>query len=98
MPADLCQHCNLPHGNSPDCISRAQRAMADLLTLSADPGTCRQCGASIFWVRHLNGKAVPYTVYGLNHFVDCPRPPARRPAPAPAKKKDQPPPQEDMFS
>jgi hypothetical protein len=97
MPADLCQHCNLPHGNLPDCLARVQRAIADLLTLTADPGTCRHCGCEIFWVRHLNGKAVPYTIYGLNHFVECLKVP-RRP-PAPKKKPEPPPPTEgDLFT
>jgi hypothetical protein len=94
---DLCQYCNLPHGNLPDCLARAQRAIADLLTLTAEPGRCRHCGMDIFWVRHLNGKAVPYTLYGLNHFIDCTKVP-RRAAPARPVKSDPPPPQGDMFS
>jgi hypothetical protein len=44
-----------------------------LIKQIGDPGVCRGCGAPIRWVRHLNGKRVPYTVVGLNHFADCPK-------------------------
>lgn len=43
-----------------------------LLKNVGDPGVCRGCGVSIVWMRHKNGKAVPYTEQGLNHFADCP--------------------------
>lgn len=36
------------------------------------PGMCGGCGAEIYWIIHRNGRRVPYTVRGLNHFVDCP--------------------------
>ena len=45
-----------------------------LLNQVGDSGICTgpTCGARIWWVRHLNGKRVPYTHEALNHFVDCP--------------------------
>jgi hypothetical protein len=38
-----------------------------------DKGVCKGCGRDIWWVKHKNGKAVPYTWEGLNHFIDCPK-------------------------
>lgn len=43
-----------------------------LLTAVGDKGQCRGCGAEIWWLVHRNGKKVPYTAAGLNHFIDCP--------------------------
>lgn len=48
-----------------------QDNISKLLANIGDPGTCRGCQAPIYWVRHKNGKAVPYTATGLNHFIDC---------------------------
>lgn len=44
-----------------------------LLKQVAGEGTCKGCGAKIWWVKHKNGKSVPYTDEGLNHFADCPQ-------------------------
>lgn len=44
-----------------------------LLIAIGKPGVCRGCGATIMWVTHANGKQVPYTMQGLNHFIDCPK-------------------------
>ena len=49
---------------------RAQVKM--LLKQIGTEGKCRGCQADIFWVVHKNGKNVPYTPEGLNHFADCP--------------------------
>lgn len=38
-----------------------------------DPARCKGCGATIWYIRHANGKHVPYTRDGLNHFADCPK-------------------------
>lgn len=38
-----------------------------------DKGVCKGCSRDIWWVKHKNGKAVPYTWEGLNHFIDCPK-------------------------
>ena len=46
--------------------------IAHLLAQIGSPGTCRGCGAPIWWVKHKNGKPAPYTAGGLNHFADCP--------------------------
>lgn len=57
-----------------DCLSRQATAMRVLLGNVGKRGSCDgpNCGRTIYWVTHYNGKAVPYTEAGLNHFVDCP--------------------------
>lgn len=32
---------------------------------------CKACGAELAMVRHKNGKLAPYTMAGVNHFIDC---------------------------
>jgi len=54
------------------CIEAQALAMRTLLERCFQPDTCRGCQAPIFWVLHRNGKRVPYTPAGLNHFIDCP--------------------------
>jgi hypothetical protein len=54
------------------CIEAQRAAMAKLLDLIGNADRCRGCQAPIYWVRHANGKPVPYTLAGLNHFIDCP--------------------------
>lgn len=49
-------------------------AMAKLLLRVGGLSRClaASCFAPIYWVRHANGARAPYTIAGLNHFVDCP--------------------------
>lgn len=70
----LCPICMLPHqGHGAEaCVQAQAEAMKKLIDLIGDPGICRGCGARIYWVEHRNGKKVPYTSFGLNHFVNCP--------------------------
>lgn len=71
----ICASCNLPHEPSIDghpCIEAQTEAMNRLLQSVGDKGECRGCRAVIYWVTHRNGKKVPYTPAGLNHFIDCP--------------------------
>lgn len=44
---------------------------------------CKACGTMLYWLLHNNGKQVPYTHEGVNHFIDCPRAPQFRKAAAP---------------
>lgn len=77
-----CERCHLVHVADLDeddhakilqnCIAAQATAMAQLLQRSGKKATCG-CGAPIFFVIHTNGKQVPYTEAGLNHFVDCPQ-------------------------
>lgn len=45
-------------------------AVGDLARCGARDGN--GCGTQIIWVRHKNGKAVPYSLDGQIHFKDCP--------------------------
>lgn len=69
----ICPNCQLPgaHLNGDYCAGAQAEATLALLTNIADKGTCTGCGATVYWVRHKNGKRVPYTTAGLNHFIDC---------------------------
>lgn len=82
----LCPMCHLPdsHGLHAQaindlfqgcavCVGAQSSAMETLLQNIADRGTCSGCGAALYWVRHKNGKRVPYTPAGLNHFISCPK-------------------------
>lgn len=55
------------------CVKAQATAMEWLLDHVGKKSTCDgpNCGATIFWVTHTNGKRTPYTTAGLNHFVDC---------------------------
>jgi hypothetical protein len=51
-----------------------EKRMADLLTLTAyEIRPCKACGERLFFVRHNTGKVAPYTIEGINHFVNCPQ-------------------------
>jgi hypothetical protein len=69
----ICERCSHPHPPGDDCLEAVARGIRSLMLLIGDLDTCRACGKSIYWVRHLNGKCAPYTEAGLNHFIDCPR-------------------------
>lgn len=47
--------------------------VSGLLKQLGTPSRCKGCNAAIWWVVHSNGKRVPYTGVGLNHFADCPK-------------------------
>lgn len=43
------------------------------LSVIGEPGTCRGCGAKIWWIQNpKTGKRLPVTGEALNHFADCP--------------------------
>lgn len=87
--ADTCIRCHLVHANSTapaatrqelpamalaiECIEAQKLAMRNLLRLIGKQVACGGCGASMYFVVHNNGKRVPYTEAGLNHFIDCPQ-------------------------
>lgn len=54
------------------CVKAQSEAMKRLLDLIGTPAKCRGCEAPIYWLKHLNGKSVPYESSGLNHFISCP--------------------------
>jgi hypothetical protein len=73
MTVALCQFCKLPHDGETGCAAAQHNVMAALLKQIGQPGECSGCHAPIVWVRHKNGKQTPYTLEGLNHFIDCPK-------------------------
>ena len=48
------------------------RIRALLTNVAEDKRPCRNCGEPLAFVRHRNGKLAPYTMAGVNHFIDCP--------------------------
>ncbi len=51
-----------------------EKRMATLLMLIAEEvRPCKGCGQQLAFVKHKNGKLAPYTIEGLNHFLDCPK-------------------------
>ena len=50
-----------------------QRALTTaLLKQVGEPGLCRGCHATIYWVEHCNGNVAPYNPDGSSHFATCP--------------------------
>jgi len=48
--------------------------MATLLNLVAEETRpCKGCGIQVAGVLHRNGKLAPYTLDGMNHFINCPK-------------------------
>ncbi len=48
-----------------------QRIESLLRNVAEEIRPCRACGAELAMVRHKNGKLAPYTMAGVNHFIDC---------------------------
>ncbi len=60
---------------TPSAPELAARLEALLRAIAIDVRPCRRCGALIAFVRHRDsphGPFHPYTLTGLNHFLDCP--------------------------
>lgn len=70
----LCPGCGHYHALDVECAHALKAAIEALIKNLAGPkpGSCKGCGQPIFWLTHANGKKVPYTPQGLNHFVNCP--------------------------
>lgn len=49
-----------------------QRMRTSRSESSVEMPICRACGVQIQWHKNENGKLVPYTLDGMNHFIDCP--------------------------
>lgn len=69
---EQCSNCKIFHAPGEDCVRALQVNMVDLLLRIGAPAKCRGCNVQIVWLTHLNGKKAPYTLNGLNHFIDCP--------------------------
>ena len=48
-----------------------QRMETLLRNIAEDVRPCKACGAQLAMVRHRIGKLAPYTMAGVNHFIDC---------------------------
>lgn len=49
------------------------KRLADILALVAEETrSCRRCPMTLYFVRHRNGHLAPYTIDGVNHFINCP--------------------------
>lgn len=48
-----------------------QRMESLLRNIAEELRPCKACGAQLAMVRHRNGKLAPYTMGGVNHFIDC---------------------------
>lgn len=62
-------------GKLNDLISKQDEVIGqfkNLLSMVSDPKPCKGCGRPIYWVISKNGKSMPITDEGLNHFIDCP--------------------------
>ena len=70
--AETCPTCQLVHALEVPCVAAQGLAMRALLGRIGDETTCAACQKPIYFLRHRNGKIVPYTPAGLNHFIDCP--------------------------
>ena len=46
---------------------------AILRNTADDIRPCLKCDATIFLIKHKNGKKAPYTIDGTNHFANCPK-------------------------
>ena len=51
-------------------IAKRMEALLRLVAVEIRP--CRKCNALLAMVKHSNGKIAPYTMAGINHFIDCP--------------------------
>lgn len=50
-----------------------EQRMATILNLVAEEiRPCKSCAIQLAFVRHRNGKVAPYTLDGINHFINCP--------------------------
>lgn len=53
-------------------IPPIEKRMATLLQLVAEEiRPCKACGVQLAFVKHRNGKLAPYTIDGVNHFINC---------------------------
>lgn len=53
-------------------VRELKARIEQLLSHTGSWAQCKGCFKPIYWMVHNNGKKVPYTPEGLNHFADCP--------------------------
>lgn len=71
---DLARHAgvNPPAMLDDETLVTMREIARSFVMAQGDAGRCRSCQAAIWWIKHANGKATPYTREALNHFIDCP--------------------------
>ena len=69
----ICVDCGLAHPEEVGCAAAAIVALRSLVKATGQEGFCRGCNARVWWVQHVKTGLTPYTVAGLNHFIDCPK-------------------------
>jgi hypothetical protein len=48
------------------------KRISSLLHLTAvEIRPCKACGIQLAMVKHNNGRLTPYTIDGVNHFINC---------------------------
>jgi hypothetical protein len=52
-------------------VERKQEALRMLFDKIGDEAKCDGCGATIYFVRHKNGKKAPYNPDAVSHFATC---------------------------
>jgi hypothetical protein len=55
----------------PELPSLEKRISSLLNNVAEEIRPCKACGVQLALVRHRNGKLAPYTLEGVNHFIDC---------------------------
>lgn len=73
MTPERAQEIYLAHARSSH-LRPAEERIKDLLKVLGQEDRCRGCGRKIWWLAPKNGKRVPYTEEGINHFQhfeDC---------------------------
>jgi hypothetical protein len=53
-------------------VERKQEALRMLFDKIGDEAKCDGCGATIYFVRHKNGKKAPYNPDAVSHLATCP--------------------------
>ncbi len=73
MSSPICTECGARHDEKMKCLDVIITGISALLMRVGQLGTCNGCGASIFFLRHVNGKMAPYDRNGQTHFSTCPK-------------------------
>lgn len=61
-------------------VAALRRRIIHLLVAAGEPGKCPgpRCRANVIFIRHLNGRKVPYDLDGAIHCNSCPDAPTTR--------------------
>jgi hypothetical protein len=69
---DLCLDCGNAHPPMTTCSESWRIFVQEFIRKIGRPDRCPEpCNSWIYWIRHLNGKTVPYTIDGKIHLGRC---------------------------